>query len=146
MDYVRGGEKAPDRGNFKINWDVALEVELNRLGWEIIVRDEHGLVCVARSNFMEGCLHPVIAKAKGALLAVEFGKELGSQEIEFEGDALMVVQAIKDSKPKWSHYGIDCGELADGSMYIQGVGCETRKERSKRCRSQASKNSCPRNS
>jgi ribonuclease HI len=47
----------------------------------------------------------VVAEALGAVLAAEFGRDLGLQDILLEGDSLLVVKAIKEPWTQWRSYG-----------------------------------------
>jgi ribonuclease HI/exonuclease III len=101
----------PDRwqpplvGRYKVNWDVAVDNALQRIGVGVLVRDYQGLVHAALCKTIHSCYVPVVAEAIGALIAAEFSRDLGIQDIVLEGDALLVVKAIKDSGPQWNLYG-----------------------------------------
>jgi ribonuclease HI len=47
---------------------------------------------------------PVIAEAMGVLRAIEFCRELGIQEVIFEGDCSTVVQAINGKEAQWTSH------------------------------------------
>ena len=52
---------------------------------------------MGRSLTKECIVDPTTAKALAAVYAVIFGKERGYRQIIFEGDAMQIVQAIKDN-------------------------------------------------
>lgn len=95
----------PPPNCFKANWDVALCKERSRMGIEIIMRDFKGLVYAALRKTMEIYTEAAIAEAMGALRAMEFCKEIGLQEVLFEGDAEVVVKAINNKDSTWCRYG-----------------------------------------
>ena len=62
---------------------------------------------------------PVVAKALGALVVVDFSKDLGLPDIDLEGDSLLVVQAIKNSSAQWASYGhIVCNILSPKGLNL----------------------------
>ena len=46
-----------------------------------------------------------MAVALGAVMAAEFGRDLGFKDISLEGDSLLVVKAIREPGIQWSSYG-----------------------------------------
>jgi hypothetical protein len=66
---------------------------------------------------------PVIGEAMAALVAVEFCRDLGLQDIVLEGDSMLVVNAIKrqccQMESLWAH---NCG-YTNGSSSVQELGC-----------------------
>jgi ribonuclease HI len=47
----------------------------------------------------------VVGEALAALQAVEFSRDLGLQDVLFEGDSLQVVNMILEPGESWCHYG-----------------------------------------
>ncbi|XP_059451173.1 uncharacterized protein LOC132181948 [Corylus avellana] len=84
----------PPQNLFKENWDIAQCKEKQRIGIGIIIRDFKGLVCAALSQTIEIYTEVATAEAMGALRVIEFCKDIGIQEVIFEGDAEVVVKAI----------------------------------------------------
>ncbi|XP_059454995.1 uncharacterized protein LOC132185207 [Corylus avellana] len=75
------------------------------MGIGVIIRDSQGLVSAALSFTREGFPEPTTAKSMGALCAVEFCRDLGMQNIIFEGDVEVVVKAINVNVSMCSSYG-----------------------------------------
>jgi hypothetical protein len=48
---------------------------------------------------------PTVAKVVVAWKGVAFCRTLGFQRVIFEGDALEIVNALRQDSPCWSHYG-----------------------------------------
>jgi ribonuclease HI len=95
----------PPFGRYKINWDVAIDTKLHRMGFGVIIRDHRGAVCAAKCKRFNRDYEPVIGEAMAAMEAVEFSKDRGLLDIMLEGDSLQVVQAIKEPTPSWKKYG-----------------------------------------
>lgn len=65
-----------------------------KLGIGIAVRDEVGNF-FATTRKIESCAPDLaIAKAKRALIAADFGMQLGMRKVELEGDSMKVVMTI----------------------------------------------------
>jgi ribonuclease HI len=90
-----GGWKAPEVGWLKANWDAAIDESRGRTGLGVIIRDSNGVMTAARCVTKQGCLNPAVGEAKAVLAAFQFCRELGIQQVHFEGDAKGVVDAIR---------------------------------------------------
>jgi hypothetical protein len=95
----------PPAGIFKVNWDVGFNPKLRRMGVGIIVRDDCGRIHVAQSKTLNSYQEPVVGEALVALQAVEFSRDLGLQDVLFEGDSLQVVNMMLEPGESWCHYG-----------------------------------------
>lgn len=100
----------PPFGWYKVNWDVAVNKNLQLIGVGVLVRDYHDLVHAALSRTLQLLLELVVAEAMGALIAAEFSRDLGIHDIQIEGDSLLVVKAIRESGTQWSSYGQIVGD------------------------------------
>ncbi|XP_059455851.1 uncharacterized protein LOC132186051 [Corylus avellana] len=104
-------------GEFKINWDAALDNCRDKTGLGMIARDWLGNFVAARSIPMDCKLEPASAEAQAALHATFFAKELGLPDITFEGDAQQIITSINSKQPCTSSYG----HLVDGAILGLGV-------------------------
>jgi hypothetical protein len=89
----------PRFGRYKSNWDVALDPRNHYMGVGVVVRDYGGAITAALSRRMGGCLEPVHAESMGAVMAAEFCRDLGLQDIVLEGDSLLAAKALKCARP-----------------------------------------------
>jgi hypothetical protein len=95
----------PPFGLYKVNWDVAIDKNMQCMGFGAVIRDHNRLVCAAKCMKIEGIQEPVVGEAMAALAAVEFSKEGDFQDVILEGDSLQVVQVLKEMGPNWRPYG-----------------------------------------
>lgn len=86
----------PPLGRFKVNWDVAIDKNVQCMSFGIIIRDHHDHVCVVKSMRVNGIQEPAVGEAMAALVAVELSKERDIQDIILEGDSMQVVQTLKE--------------------------------------------------
>ncbi|XP_059442109.1 uncharacterized protein LOC132174476 [Corylus avellana] len=107
----------PPFGRYKVNWDVAIDHNLQYMGFGAIIRDHNGSVCAAKCLKVEGIQEPVVGEAQAALAAVEFSRELGYQDVILEGDSLQVVQALKEEGINWRSYG----QIVDDARVLLGT-------------------------
>ncbi|XP_038701862.1 uncharacterized protein LOC119998592 [Tripterygium wilfordii] len=98
----------PRAGVVKINFDEAVCSDLNRSGFDCIIRDDQGFPLAACSNVRLVALSPLMAEALSALLALQFAKDLGFQAIQLEGDALTIIDALHPQSPfdNLSNWGV----------------------------------------
>ncbi|GMY05786.1 hypothetical protein FCV25MIE_01025 [Fagus crenata] len=89
----------------KINFDGAIFTDLNAAGIGVIVRDSAGNPVAALSKRLACRPSPAIIEALAALEAVKFAKYLGLSEVEFEGDASVIIAALEDSSDNLTPYG-----------------------------------------
>jgi len=103
------GEQAPrDRWSkpapncIKINWDAALDGRKKLMGIGIIARDYQGGVRAAKCEVFPHIRDPVAAEAIGAL---SFGRFMGYQSVELEGDAREIILALNNPEEVDSIHG-----------------------------------------
>jgi hypothetical protein len=72
---------------YKVNWDIAVEINMKCMGLGVIIRDEKGRVAAALSKTLDSLQDPSVGEAMGARGEVEFARELGFHEIFLEGDS-----------------------------------------------------------
>ena len=95
----------PPSGFLKCNTDAALFRDESRTGIGAVIRDEKGNFFAARSYRFHG-LPPVRdCEALGLLGALEWVVESGLQQVIFETDAKLVVDAINSSEDDISEFG-----------------------------------------
>lgn len=78
---------ASPHGWVKANWDAAVERKIGRLGVGILIRNDRGKCCAAKSWTRMGLLDPIAMEAMAAFMAVQMCAALGMQQVLFEGDA-----------------------------------------------------------
>jgi ribonuclease HI len=97
--------RPPLFGRYKLNWDVALDFKNKLMGIGVVVRDHHGEIMAALRRRETCSPEPVQAESAGALVAAEFSRDLGLQDLILEGDSSSVVSALRSSSPNWSPHG-----------------------------------------
>jgi ribonuclease HI len=76
------------------------------MGFGVVVRDERGLVVVARCKTSLGRLDSQVAEARAVLLAIQVYKEMGFSKVHFEGDAKVKINAVNSLEPNRSYKGL----------------------------------------
>jgi hypothetical protein len=89
----------------KANWDAAIDLQTQRMGVGMVLRDDTGCVLAALSSFIPSVSDPTVAKALALWKTVAVCIDLGVQRLHLEGDALEVVQALQHQGSCWSRYG-----------------------------------------
>jgi hypothetical protein len=69
--------RAPESGWVKVNWDASLEKDTGRMGYDVVVRDDLGLVVVAQAITLLGSLDPCLAEVGAVLKAIQLCVSLG---------------------------------------------------------------------
>jgi ribonuclease HI len=95
----------PSIGFLKLNWDAALNQELRRVGIGVVAQNDRGEVVAAIAKSMPFRTDPAMAEAFAAWEAVNFCFDRGWKNIIFEGDALSIVLALRNTGQCWSAYG-----------------------------------------
>lgn len=95
----------PAHEELKCNWDAALNSLQKHTGVWVVVWDGNGSVVAALARHFPCLFHPTVAESMGAWQVVELCRELGLQQVTFEGDSLIIVSALKGQDPCWSSYG-----------------------------------------
>jgi ribonuclease HI len=102
--------KSPPTGMYKVNWDIAIDANMKRMGLGIIIRDEKRRVAAALSKTLESFQEPTFGEAMGARGAIEFSRELGFSEIVLEGDSKQVIAALLSKERSWCKFGHIIGD------------------------------------
>jgi ribonuclease HI len=114
------GWRPPAEGILKANWDAAINGKGGKMGMGVVIRNNNGKFCAAKSSFINGCFDPTVAEALAATHAINFCKELGIQRLQLEGDAKNVVNAIISREENWSRMGHiidDAKKLLEGFQH-----------------------------
>ena len=85
----------PVSGTFKANVDGAVFNDLSSAGMGVVLRDDKGRVAGALSQKIYSPLGPLGAEAKAMEAAVLFARDMGIQDIVFEGDSLQVCNFLR---------------------------------------------------
>jgi hypothetical protein len=64
------------------------------VGLEVIIRDHHGTMWVAKSQTRYGFLDPSTTEAWAALMVVQLCNEMGIRQVQLKGDAMNVIAAV----------------------------------------------------
>ncbi|XP_062145408.1 uncharacterized protein LOC133852660 [Alnus glutinosa] len=95
----------PALNSIKINWDAALDGRKKLMGVGIIARDCQGEVKAAMCDVIPYIRDPIIAEAIAARFAVLFGRNLGFESIDLEGDAREIILALENTEDADSIHG-----------------------------------------
>nr|XP_023920968.1 uncharacterized protein LOC112032440 [Quercus suber] len=87
--------KPPPPGVFKVNVDGALFSKTKQAGVGVLVRDEEGNVIAALARKLECPLGALAMEAKALEIGVSFVEEVGLRDVVFEGDSLLVINAVQ---------------------------------------------------
>jgi hypothetical protein len=71
----------------------------------VVARDARGSVVVAMCKTIPSIMDPTTAEAMAAWHAVDFSCVQGFQRLILEGDALAIVQSLRQQEPSWTRYG-----------------------------------------
>lgn len=97
--------KPPPPGYFKVNIDAAYIQEKGRMGIGIVVRDHRGDVHVVLAAPKSAVKSIFVAESCALLRATILCNELGLVQMEFEGDAQQVVEAVNSNSADTSWEG-----------------------------------------
>ena len=84
----------PLAGRYKVNVDGAVFSRWKQAGVGVVVRDDAGHVIAALCRKLYTPLGPLVVEAKAIEIGVKFAKEVGVRDVIFEGDSLMICNAI----------------------------------------------------
>ncbi|KAF5442049.1 hypothetical protein F2P56_036930, partial [Juglans regia] len=90
--------QAPPSNWIKLNWDSAVDKANGVIGVGVAVRDSLGYTIATKKTNKLLFPNPLLAKAFGALKAVQFGVELGLSQVVVEGDSLQVINILRSDK------------------------------------------------
>jgi ribonuclease HI len=77
-----------------------------KMGVGVIIRDAEGLVVASLCSTVPSITDPPTAEAIAAWKAAELCHALGLQRVILEGDALAIVQGLRQEAPSWCQYGL----------------------------------------
>jgi hypothetical protein len=96
---------APATDWFKTNWDATIDQQKMRIKFEVVMRNCQGQPVATRCFSVEGHLDPAAAETLGAYHVAVLSKEMGAQNLVLEGDAQVVIFAIKSELKHDGCYG-----------------------------------------
>ncbi|KAK2656774.1 hypothetical protein Ddye_009826 [Dipteronia dyeriana] len=105
---------------FKINTDVALDMENNIVGMSAVIRSRQREVMGLVVQRIEATSSPSLVEAVALLRGIEFAFDLGTLPALVESDAKSVVELIHFGRKNYSEIGLVCLDiterLRDGSI------------------------------
>lgn len=84
---------------------MAIDVPSQKMSIGIMVRDCHGEVIACLSALKELRSQPVLAEIMSLWCIVEFCEELGLSKVQLEGDAQIIIDAVKVEKECSTWFG-----------------------------------------
>lgn len=84
----------PLAGRYKVNIDGAVFSRWKQAGVGVVVRDDAGHVIAVLCRKLYTPLGPLEVVAKAMEIGVKFAKEVGVKDVIFEGDSLIICNAI----------------------------------------------------
>ncbi|XP_041009408.1 uncharacterized protein LOC121253462 [Juglans microcarpa x Juglans regia] len=109
----------PPQGFCKINWDVAVDKHLYKIGIEVAVRDDMGNFLATLRKNLSSLPDPNLAEAIAAGIAAKFGVDLGMRRIILEGDSKKVVTELNLKKHNRSYFGMIIRDVQDTIAKMQ---------------------------
>lgn len=91
------------KGCVKLNFDVATNPRQYGYGIGVVARDSNGCVLLAAAKFQHPLIEAELAEIKAAEWAVNLAKSQGWRDITIEGDAALVIEALKKTKKRGLH-------------------------------------------
>ncbi|KAF5458192.1 hypothetical protein F2P56_022246 [Juglans regia] len=91
----------PPQGIVKINLDASVDKHLSLAGFGVVVRDSKGHVLATMRMKQNLLPDPHLSESYVVFYASKFAMELGFQRIILEGDALNIVEGIKNGAQGW---------------------------------------------
>ncbi|XP_042969071.1 uncharacterized protein LOC122301753 [Carya illinoinensis] len=95
----------PDAEFVKVNWDASLDMKVGKMGMGVIMRDENGdallVVCDSRCYVQSA----EVAECLALLKVMQVYSELNVQKVVFEGDAKVIIDAVKNTEENLSTIG-----------------------------------------
>jgi ribonuclease HI len=102
---------APSLGWVKANWDASIESQKGLVGCAVVVWDHLGKMMVAKCTTRKGYPTPLMAEALATIMVVRLCKEMGLQQVHFEGDAKTIVDAMNSRVENRSSLGMVLEDL-----------------------------------
>uniref|UniRef100_A0A2N9HAJ1 Reverse transcriptase domain-containing protein n=1 Tax=Fagus sylvatica TaxID=28930 RepID=A0A2N9HAJ1_FAGSY len=97
--------KPPDQTWYKVNYDGALFQDSNESGIGVVIRDKHGNVIATLSQKISACPSVEMVEALATRRATSFALEIGTTDVEIEGDSTAIVQALRSPDTSHLAYG-----------------------------------------
>ncbi|XP_035547305.1 uncharacterized protein LOC118348876 [Juglans regia] len=97
--------KKPKDGWLKANFDAAIDEQNCVVGLGIIIRNSKGEVMAAYSEPQRMKAKAVLVEAIALRRTIEVCKEMGFNKVVFEGDTLVMINALKENVVCWTWYG-----------------------------------------
>lgn len=113
--------KKPPTGVIKVNWDAALDHSSNTIGVGVVARDERGGFVASFCTTVPFITNPALAEAVAAWKAIGFCYEQDFPRLILEGDALDIVQGLRQEGPSWCRYGQTFGRLPSMSKWVSAL-------------------------
>ncbi|XP_030973753.1 uncharacterized protein LOC115993904 [Quercus lobata] len=104
---------APTQTWYKANFDSALFSSTDAAGLGVVIRDNVGAVIGALSMHIPLPQSVATMKALACSRVVQFAVEISLHEVIFEGDAAVVIQAVKNREADQSAHGHIVGDIQD---------------------------------
>ncbi|XP_042972892.1 uncharacterized protein LOC122304693 [Carya illinoinensis] len=105
--------KPPMGDILKVNWDAAWKTKEDRSGIGVVIRDSSGEVlaslCCPRTKVQDA----MVAEIYALWRAMKLCAELNFRKVQFEGDALAVVNAVNSPEECWERHGQVVEDLKD---------------------------------
>ena len=108
----------PDQNQYKANFDGAVFKRTNSAGLGVIIRDNKGAVIGALAMRIPLPQFVATIEALACRHAVQCAIKIGLHDVIFEGDAAVVIQAIKHGLANQSLYGHIVGDIIDQSSLL----------------------------
>ncbi|XP_042950559.1 uncharacterized protein LOC122282640 [Carya illinoinensis] len=89
--------RPPRMDYMKVNVDAAMDRKMGRMGIGIVVRDCNGEVHVVLASPNQITRSAYVAESWAMLRAIQLCRELGFRQVQLEGDAKLVVDAINSN-------------------------------------------------
>ncbi|KAF5450671.1 hypothetical protein F2P56_031001 [Juglans regia] len=97
--------KKPEDGWLKANFDAAIDEQNGIVGLWIIIRNNKREVMAAYSEPQRMKTKAVVVEAIALRRTIEVCKEMGFNKVIFEGDALVIINTVKENVMCWTWYG-----------------------------------------
>ncbi|KAK7857021.1 putative ribonuclease h protein, partial [Quercus suber] len=121
--------KPPSSGHYKVNTDGAVFSKRKQAGAGVIIRDGMGEVIAALSKKWNYPLGAVEAEAKALEAGINFARDVGVRDVEFETDSLEVYNAIQGlASPPISMANVLAGLLNQVSSFRQWKFSHTKRQ------------------
>ncbi|XP_040987787.1 uncharacterized protein LOC121235506 [Juglans microcarpa x Juglans regia] len=97
--------KKPVEGTLKANFNAAIDEANQRMGVGVVIRDSEGKLMASCCDRLQMVTQAVVAESTTLRTTAKLCSELGFNRVLFEGDAQVVVNAIRNPVENWTWYG-----------------------------------------